>query len=179
MNKIFASIVLITATGSFCYGQVIVNPSFELTPPFTGWVTTGDVNLWTSANGINPTDGVRYAQMSTAETAGAVSAASEETFLGLASGTLATQGGGTAGEGSAIKQLNITVGAADVGKFLTFNWNLITQDAGFPNLSEKDYGFFTLSGPTSFFGKLADIRSATTPSDNAIFDLQTGWNTGS
>ena len=138
MKKLFG-ILALAAMSSLGYGQFVVNPSFELAPPYTGWTVTGDANIWTSANGIDPRNGTRYAQMSTAETAGAVSAAIVESFLSLSAGTLATQGGGTVGDGSAIKQVNITVGAADVGKSLTFDWNLLTT--GTLSATERDYGY--------------------------------------
>jgi len=171
----FALLGVLLASGGISYGQLILHGSFEESASqLTGWTVTGDVNVWTAANGINPTDGARQAEMSTSDTAGAVSAASLESFLNLSSGTLLAQGGGQPGTGSAIKQ-TITIGAGDVGKFLTFDWNLIT--ANHTSSTERDYAFLTINGNAHFF-KLADIQSPLMhDGNNRVFDRETGYQT--
>jgi len=175
-TKIFALLGLLSFSSGACYGQLIAHGSFEESASVpTGWTLTGNVNIWTSANGINPTDGTREVEMSTSDTAGAVPAASLESFLNLSSGTLMAHSGGVEpGTGSAIKQ-TISIGVGDVGKFLTFNWNLIT--ANHTSSTERDYAFVTINGNASFF-KLADIQSPLMhDGDNTVFDRETGYQT--
>ena len=153
----------------------ITNGGFEDNPDFHGWSTSGDSEIFTgSGSGIAPDSGNKYAFMSTVSSGGAVTASAIESFLGLTAGTLAAQGGTPTGEGSAIKQ-TISIGAADVGKFLTVRWNFTTDLV--IQTGENDYGFLTINGNANFF-KLADMHDSRLHDSTFFvqaFPSETGW----
>jgi hypothetical protein len=132
----------------------IVNGGFEGFPDFVGWQTSGNTTIQAGDFRV-PAEGVQQAVLATgpgATTGGSdpVTAASLETFLGLAAGTLTGAG---ATEGSAIKQLTISGNAGDT---ITFSYDLATNE---PRLQgNNDFGFVTLNGVLT---KLADTTNAT------------------
>jgi len=186
-TRILTQLLLITATCHFCYGQFILNGNFESTPNFQNWTISGDANIWTAGvNGFPAGDGssVKYAELSTDDLSGASTALELEGFLGLSSGTLGTRGGGTAGVGSAIRNVTVTVSQADFNagnRVLNLRWDLITDLNPANNTSQKDYGFLTLSGPATSFNILGNIQSPLmhldNPQLNNVFKYETGWQT--
>jgi len=191
-TRIATQLVLTAAACHLCYGQFVLNGGFEDTSDFSHpsqshWTITGDANIWTQGvNGFPAGDGTstRYAEMSTDDLSGAQTASTLESFLGLASGTLGTRGGGTAGSGSAIKNTTVTVTQADLNagnRFLSLRWDLITDLNPANNPGTKDYGFITLSGAASTFMTLGNIHSPAMhlddPQLNNIFKYETGWQT--
>jgi hypothetical protein len=185
--KTLTQLLLIIASCHVCYGQFILNGDFESTPNFKNWSTDGDANIWTAGvNGFpaGDTSSTKYGELSTDDTSGAVIASVLETFLSLSSGTLGAQGGGTAGSGSAIKNVTVTVTQANLNagnRFLSLKWDLITDINPANNPSQKDYGFLTLSGPASTFKVLGNIQSPSmhldNPQLNNVFKYETGWQT--
>jgi hypothetical protein len=133
----------------------ITNGGFEGFPDFTGWQTTGNTTIQASDFRV-PAEGSQQGLLATgpgATTGGSnpVTAASLETFLGLAAGTLAP--GMNATEGSAIKQTSITAAAGDT---ITFSYDFATNE---PRVQgNNDFGFVTLNGVLT---KLADTTDAT------------------
>jgi hypothetical protein len=142
-----AAAALLTVASPASAGPV--NAGFEA-GDFTGWTTTGDALVVSSAIGVTPTQGTYQAFLTTASQNGdlnnfsgtdAVSAAGLRTFLGLSGSDLPS-----AVEGSAIRQ-TFTANAGDV---LTFDYKFLTTEAG-----NNDFAFVTLSG----VGTLADTTT--------------------
>jgi hypothetical protein len=185
-TRLLTSVLLVPATSLICCAQLtlIQNGGFEDHSAFHFWTTDGDSNIWTAnSNGFPPTEGTQYAELGTdlppPPTPSAIPAASLEAFLVLGSGTLSTQGGGTAEYGTAITQtINIT--AANVNKWLSLRWDLVTEFDPSITGGQKDYAFITLSGTTSKFVVLGNIQSPLmqpSSAGNAIFQYETGWQT--
>jgi hypothetical protein len=65
-----------------------------------------------------------------------------------------------------------------LGKSLIFKWNLIAQIDPANTGGQQDYGFVSLSGPATFFSKLATIQSPLLVHDNPLrnFQWETGWH---
>jgi hypothetical protein len=127
----------------------IINGGFE-SGNFSGWQTTGDASVVTSAIGSVPTQGSFQAFLTTASQGGdfnnfsgtdAAPASTLASFLGLAPGALAT-----AVEGSAIKQTF----TASAGQVVRFDYKFLTTEG-----ANNDLAFVTLSG----FNTLVDTTT--------------------
>jgi hypothetical protein len=142
----------------------IVNGGFE-TGNFTGWTTTGNASIQTSAFGSGPTEGTFQALLSTGGVT--VPDSSLEAFLGLARGSLDNLGNGNATSGSAIRQTF----AGRAGDILTFDWNFLT-DEGTPS-SFNDFSFVSLR----VLSELADTRFPIFMLSPTRFNEETGFRT--
>jgi hypothetical protein len=148
----------------------IVNPSFEESPDFNGYVIIGNDTIMASDFRV-PADGLLQAVLSTGPQgttggpANPATAASLESFLGMSSGSLTGLG---ATEGSAIKQ---TITTATTGDTLTFKYDFATNEKpgvilvngvaqGVAVGSFNDFGFLTINGVLT---KLADTNSTLGP----------------
>ncbi len=141
----------------------IVNGGFE-TGNFTGWATTGNASIQTSAFGSGPTEGTFEALLSTGGFT--VPDFSLEAFLGLAPGSLDNLGNGDATSGSAIKQTFL----AEAGDILTFDWNFLT-DEGTPSFF-NDFSFVSLSVLSELGDTTSIFMNSLTP-----FNQETGFQT--
>ncbi|GET37592.1 PEP-CTERM sorting domain-containing protein [Microseira wollei] len=139
----------------------IINGGFE-TGNFTGWTTTGNTSIQTSAFGSGPTEGTFQALLSTGGFT--VSDSALETFLGLAPGSLDNLSNGNATAGSAIRQTF----AAKAGDILTFDWNFLTDE--FTPTFFNDFSFVSIS----FLEELADTTFPTFISSLTPFNEETG-----
>ena len=144
----------------------LVNGGFE-TGNFTGWATTGNTSIQTSAFGSGPTEGTFEALVSTAEPT--VTDFSLEAFLGLAPGSLDNLGNGNATFGSAIRQ-TFTGRAGDI---LTFDWNFLTNEFTDPSNSFNDFSFVSLG----LLSELADTRLPIFLGSPTPFNEETGFRT--
>ncbi|MBD2496325.1 PEP-CTERM sorting domain-containing protein [Nostoc sp. FACHB-280] len=104
---------------------------------FTGWQSTGNVNLSNEQAALFTGDGM---------SSNGVSDAALEAFLGLTKGTLDAFNGQNVTDGSAIKN-TLTVQAGDV---LTFDWHFQAGDY----LPYNDFSFFSVG---TSLNRLADV----------------------
>jgi hypothetical protein len=144
----------------------IVNGGFE-TRNFTGWTTTGNASIQTSAFGSGPTEGRFQALLSTGGFT--VPDSSLEAFLGLARGSLDRLGNGNATSGSAIRQTF----AGRAGDILTFNWNFLTDEITNPSNRFNDFSFVSLR----VLSELADTRFPIFRLSPTPFNEETGFRT--
>lgn len=158
VSAIAATFVIVNAETA---GAAVLNGSFE-TNDFTNWETIGQTTVEDSSFGTVPADGNYQAVLETLQDDTNVSSDDLETFLGLTSGSLTSNG---AIEGSAIKQI-ITVNSGDI---LNFSWNFLTDQE--PDPDYNDFAFFTLS---STVNQLADTNSPTNFSFSWLFK-ETGY----
>jgi hypothetical protein len=135
----------------------VVNPGFEASPDFTGWTTSGSTAIQ-DVTFRTPAEGSLEAVMSNNDSAAIggsgspVTAASLETFLGLSAGTLNTVGGGTAVNGSGIKQVGITGNAGDT---ISFKFDFFTNEARPPS-TFNDFAVVVIDGVAH---KIADVNT--------------------
>jgi hypothetical protein len=128
--------------------RALVNGSFE-TGDFTDWQVLGDtsvVSSTTTQQGANilPTEGAYMALL----TAGGASTSAVETFLGLASGSIAAlQSNATAG--SAIKQTFF----ATQGEVISIGWNFLANDY----MPYNDFAFVSIGSATPML--LSDVQT--------------------
>jgi hypothetical protein len=141
----------------------LVNGGFE-TGNFTGWTTTGNASIQTSAFGSGPTEGTFEALLSTGDPT--VPDFSLEAFLGLAPGSLDNLGNGNATDGSAIRQTFL----AEAGDILTFDWNFLTNE-GTPSFF-NDFSFVSLSVLSELGDTTSIFMNSLTP-----FNQETGFQT--
>jgi hypothetical protein len=141
----------------------LVNGGFE-TGNFTGWATTGNASIQTSAFGSGPTEGTFEALLSTGDPT--VPDFSLEAFLGLAPGSLDNLGNGNATDGSAIRQTFL----AEAGDILTFDWNFLTNE-GTPSFF-NDFSFVSLSVLSELGDTTSIFMNSLTP-----FNQETGFQT--
>lgn len=143
----------------------IVNGGFE-TGNFTGWTTTGNASIQTSAFGSGPTEGTFEALLSTGGFT--VPDFSLEAFLGLAPGSLDNLGNGNATSGSAIRQTFL----AEAGEILTFDWNFLTNEFTDPSNFFNDFSFVSLSVLSELGDTTSIFMNSLTP-----FSQETGFQT--
>jgi hypothetical protein len=158
-----------------------VNGGFE-TGTFSGWTTTGDDQIQTSALGTGPEQGTYDALIAT-RTDGSVNAGVPpgvgvsksvlQTALHLSSPGLSAVGNGTPVLGSAITQsLSLTA-----GQRVTFDWDFLTNQVFYdvpdgiyqpPDPANDDFSFATLIKGTSTgpITKLADVFYGYAPAAN-------------
>jgi hypothetical protein len=141
----------------------LVNGGFE-TGNFTGWTTTGNASIQTSAFGSGPTEGTFEALLSTGDPT--VPDFSLEAFLGLAPGSLDNLGNGNATDGSAIRQTFL----AEAGDILSFDWNFLTNE-GTPSFF-NDFSFVSLSVLSELGDTTSIFMNSLTP-----FNQETGFQT--
>ena len=141
----------------------LVNGGFE-TGNFTGWATTGNASIQTSAFGSGPTEGTFEALLSTGDPT--VPDFSLEAFLGLAPGSLDNLGNGNATDGSAIRQTFL----AEAGDILSFDWNFLTNE-GTPSFF-NDFSFVSLSVLSELGDTTSIFMNSLTP-----FNQETGFQT--
>lgn len=151
----------------------VLNGGFE-TGNFSGWTTTGNTSIQTSAYGSGPSEGSYQALLSTTEDS-PVSSSDLETFLGLPSGSLNGLGNGETFQGSAIQQAF----TANAGQVLNFDWNFLTNE-GTPSPFFNDFSFVTIGS----LSKLADTSATFSLSPtrlyadtNKRFESETGFKT--
>ncbi len=162
LSVFIAAVLVIPAVPA---SAVIINPGFE-TGNFTGWSTTGATSVVTGAFGVAPVEGTFQSLLTTGT--GAVSVGSLETFLGLGAGALSALVGGTATEGSAIKQTF----SVNPGDRIQFAWNFLTNEAT-PDGTFNDTSFAIISPA---FHELADTAFATfIPAPGTGLNEQTGY----
>jgi len=142
----------------------LVNGGFE-TGNFTGWATTGNASIQTSAFGSGPTEGTFEALLSTGDPT--VPDFSLEVFLGLAPGSLDNLGNGNATAGSAIRQTFL----AEAGDILTFDWNFLTNE-GTPSFF-NDFSFVSLA----VLSELGDTTFPIFMNSLTPFNQETGFQT--
>jgi hypothetical protein len=129
----------------------VINPSFEDSPNFNGWTTTGSANIVTASFGKTPPDGLNQALIDNDLTNGSVSVGDLETALGLNSGTLTGLGQGTVTDGSAFQQTFTTLKPS----VLSFRWDFLTSED--PNFSpNNDFAFITVNGQVTTLAQFAD-----------------------
>jgi hypothetical protein len=142
----------------------LVNGGFE-TGNFTGWATTGNASIQTSAFGSGPTEGTFEALLSTDDPT--VPDFSLEAFLGLAPGSLDNLGNGNATEGSAIRQTFL----AEAGDILTFDWNFLTNEG--TSSFFNDFSFVSLA----VLSELGDTTFPIFMNSLTPFGQETGFQT--
>jgi hypothetical protein len=129
----------------------VINPSFEDTPAFNGWVTTGSANLVTTSFGKTPPEGLNQALIDNDLTNGSVSVGALEAALDLGSGTLTGLGQGTVTNGSAFQQTFTTL----TPSVLSFRWDFLTSED--PTFSpNNDFAFVTINGSVTTLAQFTD-----------------------
>ena len=132
----------------------VINPSFEDSPAFNGWVTTGSANIVTASFGKTPPDGLNQALIDNDLTNGSVPVGTLEASLDLGSGTLTGLGNGTVTNGSAFQQTFTTLTPSVV----SFRWDFLTSED--PNFSpNNDFAFITINGSVTTLAQFADATT--------------------
>jgi len=129
----------------------VINPSFEDSPDFNGWGTTGSAQIVTASFGKTPPDLLNQALIDNDLTNGSVLVGTLEAALNLSSGTLAGLGQGTVTDGSAFQQTFTTLTPSVV----SFRWDFLTSED--PNFSpNNDFAFVTINGNVTTLAQFAD-----------------------
>lgn len=169
ISVLVSTIVAVSATAAMA---APINAGFE-TGNFSGWSTFGQTSVVTNTFGVPPVDGNFQALLTTGGTAG--STAGLESFLGLSAGALNTLVGGTAFQGSGIKQTFLVA----PGEQISFKWNFLTNECPVfctnpPNNFFKDTSFAIISVS---FSELADTNDVATffSAAGTGFNEQTGY----
>jgi hypothetical protein len=138
----------------------VVNPGFEDSPDFNGWTVTGSTAIQ-DVTFRAPAEGALEAVMSNGPSSAIggsgspQTAASLETFLGLSAGALSAVGGGTATNGSAIKQVGITGAAGDT---ISFKFDFFTNEHR--PTTFNDFAVVVIDGVAT---KLSDVNIVNAP----------------